>query len=223
MVQRVCTLSELNVDMQEVYLSMGYGEVMPEKLIREMIEAIYSEIDKICRPQYLFTIHQGEVLNNISINISGERFTTGKMITSFLKGAERFCVFTTSSGIEYDEYKKKLRKTSDPLKEFIADSIGSVVAEACVSKVSEELMLLKGDEEFTFPYSPGYCGWKLTEQRKLLSLMPDKPCGITLTDSCLMMPIKSVSGIMAMGKNVLRREYGCSICDNIKNCYKRKI
>ena len=70
-------------------------------------------------------------------------------------------------------------------------------------------------------YSPGYCGWNVAEQHRLFALLPERPCGIELGRSALMKPEKSVSGIIALGREVEKRPYGCAIC-NRRNCYKRQ-
>lgn len=46
-------------------------------------------------------------------------------------------------------------------------------------------------------YSPGYCGWPVTGQRRLFAALDPVEIGVTLTDSCLMRPLKSVSGVLA--------------------------
>jgi hypothetical protein len=48
-------------------------------------------------------------------------------------------------------------------------------------------------------YSPGYCGWHITGQRKLLAFLKPEQIGISLNKSCLMTPIKSVSGVLVAG------------------------
>jgi hypothetical protein len=60
------------------------------------------------------------------------------------------------------------------------------------------------------------------DQFKLFSLLPENFCGIRLTDSALMIPIKSVSGIIGIGENVERKNYPCEIC-NMKDCYRKKL
>jgi hypothetical protein len=45
-------------------------------------------------------------------------------------------------------------------------------------------------------YSPGYCGWHVTGQRRLFAHLRPERIGITLTESCLMQPLKSVSGVI---------------------------
>ena len=220
MQHRSITLSDLTIDFQEIYRSMGYQKEQCGQEIQKMVNEVFAEINEICVPQYMYEIYPGKVLSNVSIMIENEEFRTGRIITSYLSGTENFCVYVTTAGQAYDSYKQTAHKEGDLLKEFIADSIGSVIAEACVAKIEDELSKIPG-KEHTYPYSPGYCGWKLTEQHKLFSLLPSSPCGITLTDSCLMLPIKSTSGIIALGGKIERKAYACKIC-NYKSCYKRK-
>ena len=54
------------------------------------------------------------------------------------------------------------------------------------------------------------------------SLLPPAPCGITLTDSSLMLPIKSISGVIAVGTRIEKKPYGCAICGK-KDCYKNRL
>ena len=71
-------------------------------------------------------------------------------------------------------------------------------------------------------FSPGYCGWHVSEQQRLFRLFgTESPCGVSLTDSSLMVPIKSVSGVIGLGPEVRKLEYSCGLCD-YKDCYKRR-
>jgi len=45
-------------------------------------------------------------------------------------------------------------------------------------------------------YSPGYCGWHVSGQRKLFDYLGPEKIGVTLTISSLMLPLKSVSGVI---------------------------
>jgi hypothetical protein len=76
--------------------------------------------------------------------------------------------------------------------------------------------------KITNRYSPGYCSWNVSEQKKLFSLLPEGCCGITLSASSLMSPIKSISGIIGMGRSVEFKEYVCEIC-SMKDCIFRQI
>ena len=126
-----------------------------------------------------------------------------------------------TAGREFEDFRHTYKESGDCVREFIADAVGSVLAEACVAQVEQQLDL-EAATPHTYPYSPGYCGWRVTEQKLLFGLLPEHPCGIELTESSLMYPIKSVSGVIGIGETVERKPYGCAICRNA-NCYKRRV
>ena len=51
----------------------------------------------------------------------------------------------------------------------------------------------------TMSFSPGYCGWDISTQRKLFAQLAPSEIGIELNESCLMTPMKSVSGVLVAG------------------------
>lgn len=65
-------------------------------------------------------------------------------------------------------------------------------------------------------YSPGYCGWHVSGQKKLFEFLHPEDVGITLLDSFLMKPLKSISGVMIAGEKEIhnfRDSYPfCSQC-----------
>jgi len=114
-------------------------------------------------------------------------------------------------------------KSGDLLKGYVYDVIGSEVVEAAADMMQEGLrksMAALG-KEITNRFSPGYCGWDVAEQHYLFSFFKDNFCGITLTESALMNPVKSVSGLIGIGEHVKYAPYQCHLCDD-KNCIYRK-
>ena len=78
--------------------------------------------------------------------------------------------------------------------------------------------------DVTLRYSPGYCDWDITQQRVLFQAMDSAPLGVSLTDECLMVPRKSVSGIIGMGrfeKRQLFKYLPCRFCTKI-DCPSRR-
>lgn len=49
-------------------------------------------------------------------------------------------------------------------------------------------------------FSPGYCGWHLSGQRELFRVLDPGRIGIELRESLLMEPLKSISGVIVVGK-----------------------
>ena len=52
------------------------------------------------------------------------------------------------------------------------------------------------DNTAVMRFSPGYCGWHVSGQKKLFTRLGPERIGIRLNDSCLMQPLKSVSGVI---------------------------
>jgi cobalamin-dependent methionine synthase I len=103
--------------------------------------------------------------------------------------------------------------------------IGSEIVETAMDKMQNilENQIQKTGLSISNRYSPGYCEWKLSDQRKLFSFFPESCCGITLSESYFMSPKKSISGIIGIGKKVKKEAYRCDICE-LDNCiYNRNI
>jgi len=213
------SLSELNLSKREINLTLGYGHNQPDELVEEIINQELQIIYQFCHPSIYLRILDGGLVNHSELKVLDTTFQVGDIIGNSLQGISEFCLFVVTTGIEFDEYKKNLRKQDKQLEEFVVDAIGSVIAESCVNFIQKYLR--GNDLKSTLGYSPGYCGWRLEEQKLLLSLLPASKCNISLSDSSLMTPMKSVSGILGVGKNVIRKGYSCGIC-TLENCYKRK-
>lgn len=48
-------------------------------------------------------------------------------------------------------------------------------------------------------YSPGYCGWHISAQKPLFEYLQPSKIGLSLRDSFLMEPLKSISGVLIAG------------------------
>lgn len=218
-----CKIADLSLDMHEVYLLMGYGLHTPDKGTMSLIEEISNELNRLLTPHFGYVLVDGNIPERGKIQLADMLFSPGFTITNAMKDADKYAVFTATIGIEFDRFIKKLKDEDDILRVFIADAIGSVLAEATVSYLMCKLesIAMKESMKISNNYSPGYCDWFLSEQKKLFTLFPEGSTHITLTDSSLMLPVKSVSGIVAIGKDVKRREYGCDIC-KMASCIKNK-
>ena len=214
-------------------------DLTKEEVIRDMFPKEQIKID-----DFLPLIHDQLVLaenyvdlqcgfriladNSISIdkgNIYGDGFTfrCGKIIAKQINQATSLAVFAATVGQKFDSITKKYFRDSNPLTGFILDTIGSLVVEKTIDwmEVQLEKTISKNGMKMTNRFSPGYCGWDVSEQQVLFSLLPSNFCGIRLNESSLMIPIKSVSGIIGVGKTVKRKAYFCSLCD-MEQCYRRK-
>ncbi|NDP22228.1 MAG: 5-methyltetrahydrofolate--homocysteine methyltransferase [Paludibacter sp.] len=223
MIEFQLQLSDLEINYDDIYLNLGYGGTVPDEHIDQMLESAINKAYDICRPRAGFVLCIGKLLDRHTIQLANISMKIGQIINGYLEQSTQFGLFVATAGKEYDDYLHEIKLSGDIMSEFLADAVGSEIAEAAVrfvtQKIADEAAL--SDLYITNSYSPGYCGWHVREQKQLFSLLPAEPCGIKLNDSCLMHPVKSVSGMVGIGSEVRILPYSCNIC-GLSTCYKRK-
>lgn len=157
------------------------------------------------------------IINNTELNPAPK-------ICKSVDKSEELAIFICTAGQGFSDLSKKYNTEGDYLKSYIADTFGSIVVEKAINFIQNDMEIKANQcgKKISNRYSPGYCNWDIQEQRKLFSLLPENQCRITLSESCLMQPIKSVSGIIGIGENVRKMNYACDIC-NSPTCIFRKV
>ena len=155
--------------------------------------------------------------------IEGIQFNTGKIIKKMLSGAEAYAFLIVTAGPGPESRARELMEQGEFLEGYITDLVASTMVDSIADQVQEHIRRMAADQELLISnrYSPGYCSWDVSEQQKLFSLFPKNCCDITLTDSSLMSPIKSISALLGIGTSVKYQDYTCEIC-SMKDCVFRK-
>lgn len=145
--------------------------------------------------------------------------------------AEHLALFTLTMGKAVSESIEELFNRNEFALATMLDAVASLAADAA-SEVCETYFLdhltarrAAGCETRVLSYSPGYCGWDITGQRTLFQFLQPEKIGVTLNESCLMNPIKSISGVLIAGnKDAHRIDAGsypyCNRC-NDQSCFER--
>ena len=218
MTERSFSIEASAFSREDLWTAMGYNGAVPDDRVRGLSEELIEDLVPSARMRYMYSIVEAERITKQQLTFDGRTFSPGGIICSYLEGMTHACVFVATAGREFDAKLRELAEKDDIVADFIADSIGTVLAELAVSRLEAELGI---DAHLSLPYSPGYCGWDIREQQDFFPMFPPEPCGIKLSESSLMTPEKSISGFFAMGENLARQPYHCEICQN-KKCYKRR-
>ena len=82
------------------------------------------------------------------------------------------------------------------------DSVGSAAVESLAEHVNDLLCAAGLDEgaRVTNRVSPGYAGWDTAEQRQLFALCSGAPIGVTLNEACFMLPAKTITFLVGIGR-----------------------
>jgi hypothetical protein len=187
------TYNDLPFDKKEILRYSDCKDLSPEieKLLNECIEEIKSKLSyKVC--YCVLPVKATEK----SIDFDAFRVNSEKLSLN-LKNCERVIVFGATLGTEIDRLIMKHGKLS-PTKALFFQSIGATQIEVLCDKFLEDI---KKDLKVNLKprFSPGFGDLELTTQKDIFKILDcSKKIGLTLTDSLLMSPTKSVTAFVGI-------------------------
>jgi hypothetical protein len=217
--------SELSITSASIERGLGYRNAKISPSVRASIQEVLPVIPDYIDLRCGFAIlPEHPVVMDHDFTLCGEsRLNLGSMIAECLRDLTTLAVFVATAGPRLERWASALMKSDEVMKGYIVDTIGSEAAEQTAEWV--ERKVAQAAEAYgwktTNRYSPGYCGWPTSDQHTLFSLLPKDFCGIRLTESALMIPVKSVSGVIGLGPDVRREGYQCAICE-MEDCFRRR-
>lgn len=184
--------------------------------LREKALSLISEGEKIARPRLLY--------RDCSVSVSPEgdiRLNTipleGELPRKNLKECSEAVAFIATCGIE-------IHRWLDTFTDYLEISIAAVVADAALQEAVNFLFTLfrkEGREKPLSIMTPGSLpGWPFSDQEKIYSLLEKKTgeAEISLTREGLLIPLKSISGILFSG---VEEFISCRSC-TIEGCRWRR-
>ena len=109
--------------------------------------------------------------------------------------AQKVALCVCTIGPKLEKEVESLTKKNELLQAFILDALGSEAAEE-VAIQSDKMLAEKAREMNLWPskrFSPGYGKWDITEQRFIFCILPGQDIGVSLRESYMMVPRKSIS------------------------------
>jgi hypothetical protein len=119
--------------------------------------------------------------------------------------ADHLALFALTMGPGVSDRIDELLDHDDLALGLMLDSVASLAADRASEAMAEHysaLLLANGlaaPGHQALSYSPGYCGWHVSAQKKLFEFLGPERIGISLNSSHMMSPLKSVSGVLVSG------------------------
>jgi hypothetical protein len=203
---------------------LGYSLDVPALLERLRVRAqhrdeigeLVAEAEAVARPKALYKMAFIEAKGDESITADGVTFNS-RVLRVNLDTLHRFFPFVCTAGRELEAWADSKR---DMLLHFYADAINEAVLHSAmitfIAQLTEQYQLAT-----TAAMNPGsLTDWPLREQRPLFALMGDvrSTIGVELTETLLMVPRKSVSGIVFVAEETFA---SCQLCPR-NDCPNRR-
>lgn len=159
------------------------------------------------------------------ISIDGDEIDFGllraksKKLAANLSGCDRAYVFAATIGAGFDRLIEKYKRIS-PVKSLIFQALGAERIETLCDEFCSDIKR-REEREINQRFSPGYGDLDLSFQKEIFRVLnPEKNIGLTLNDSLLMTPTKSVTAIFGITDTVVKEEHDCSLCPNVDCEYR---
>lgn len=155
---------------------------------------LVEEAQAIGNPKAIYRLAFIEEKGDNYVVADGARLTS-RVLRVNLDEAQRLFCYVVTCGTELDEWARGI---DDILQRFWAEEINEMVLHSAGRALGEHLASVYQVSQ-TASMNPGSLSdWPISEQRPLFGLLGNtaEAIGLRLTDSLLMLPTKSVSGIL---------------------------
>lgn len=185
-----------------IYAYLGYKGVQPDGEIDRHISACLEELEKMQGFRYRY-----KILSDIPAFLQKEPYL------SFLNGCSAVMLCVCTLGAEVDRKIKYLGR-ADMQKSLIFDACASAYLERRADDFEASL-----GKDLTYRFCPGYGGSDISDIRYIFGLLKPEKIGVTLLDSNLMLPQKTMAGVIGVGKTANKT---CDNCISFSTCIYRK-
>ena len=213
------------IDRQKVYRHLGLQEdTEPNQRLSAAIDRQMERAYELIEPLACYSILPITGIKDSNIFI-GSYTLKSSILTKILSNCQHIAIFVKTIGDKLERKTAQLSNKGSTLEAYVLDAIGS----AALAEVTDPLIdkiraiAVADGNKITSSFSPGQIDWNNIQQKTIFNLIDAQSIGIRLTDTFMMIPAKSVSGIFGIGKLKIGQDRitPCRFC-NKQNCPDRR-
>lgn len=213
---------DLQLTANDVLKGQGIDPERASERLHSSAESVLEEAHSLLKPSALYTVVRVTSFNHQKISFEGGSFE-GPLVAKALAGADELNIAACTIG---EDLENRVAETmnDNPVKAVALDGAG-IAALRKVSQAVEDIISKEACEIETnlgMRAQPGQEGWPIEQQREVFSILPGSEIGIRLTETCLMIPRKSVSFVIPRGKDLSDSVSPCDFCSKQSRCEWRK-
>jgi hypothetical protein len=224
---------------RDIHLNLEKGQVLRREGIRQQSsvrpeimtlidELLVSVTDEhLLETAIAYEIHPVSGVDHDQLSVEGNMTLHGPLLFSALSNADELVTVVGTIGYKLEKQVAAYLNGGEPLRGLLLDGIGSAAVDSLAQetcKLIQNEALLRGYQTGS-PVSPGIPGFPITEQWQLFRMVPSEEIGVRLAPSGIMVPRKSVSMVIALGKQITVRKQGeaCARCNLNKTCHYKLV
>ena len=182
--------------------------------IRDKLDSLIETIAPVMNPKALYSVSFVDKIEGDRVTI-GDTVFTSKVVRMNLEQVGRVFPYIVTAGVELDAVELSKGQSA-----MLLDQVKTVVVSKAYQYLRTHLAKKYGIKKLS-SVGPGRLDeWPITQQRELFSLFGDNVdrIGVHLTKTCLMVPVKTVSGLLFPSEAGFE---SCELCSREK-CMGRR-
>ena len=199
---------------ENIPIKLDSDDLVKGLRIRRNVEYIKRSLAPVMNPKALYSISFVDKIEGDQVTI-GDTVFTSKVVRMNLEQVGRVFPYIVTAGSELDDVELSKRQSA-----MLLDQVKTVVVSNAYQYLRIHLAEKYGIKKLS-SVAPGRLDeWPLTQQRELFSLFGDNVdrIGVRLTKTCLMVPVKTVSGLLFPSEAGFE---SCELCSREK-CMGRR-
>lgn len=208
---------------KEAVRYLGYGRHAVDEQTSALIDRSFLNLQSVANRKSIYRIFDLE-WNNPEMICFGNVRVKSKSLERNLRGCDKIILFGATLGIGVDQMirRKSLTDMADAVVlQACAAALLEEYCDECQEKISEEM---RKEGYFLRPrFSPGYGDFAMEHQKDVMRILEcAKNIGLTMTESYMMSPTKSVTAVIGAGTSDIRcHTKGCEVCEKQDCIYRR--
>mgnify|MGYP003297629351 FL=1 len=213
----------MDIRTKEAVRYLGYGKnAVDDKTLQE-IQDSFRELERLADKKSIYRIFELSLKDENELKIGNVEIYSRNLRTN-LKDCKQVVLFAATLGTEVDRLIRKMQ---------VVDMAKAVVMQACAATLLEEYCdelqqkiaeHMQEQGKYIRPrFSPGYGDFSIQHQKDVLAMLEaSKRTGVTMTDSYMLTPTKSVTAVIGIGDVEMNCNLNsCEECDKTDCTYRR--
>jgi cobalamin-dependent methionine synthase I len=215
---------DLELDMTLVLWCQGEdpsGQLSKERQIH-LNRELLAESRSLLNPSILYDFFPLHQIREQAVILDGGAIFHGHLLADRFGLAEQVALTLCTLGGELDERIAAYRDQGDEVRAVLLDGIGT----AAIGELSEKAHTLIEDVaaergwKASAAFQPGQIDWPLEDHQVFFDLLPAAKLGLKLDSQHLMVPSKSISAAIGLGREMLpiAMDRACKYCPIAADC-----
>lgn len=213
----------MDIRTKEAVRYLGYGKnAVDDKTLQE-IQDSFRELERLADKKSIYRIFELSLKDENELKIGNVEIYSRNLRTN-LKDCKQVVLFAATLGAEVDRLIRKMQVV-DMAKAVVMQACAAVVLEEYCDELQEKIAEhMQEQGKYIRPrFSPGYGDFSIQHQKAVLAMLEaSKRIGVTMTDSYMLTPTKSVTAVIGIGDVEMNCNLNsCEECDKTDCTYRR--